>query len=273
MLLTREVSDGLVVQSRPRIIGLAAMRTLVVLPTFNEVENLEEVVTLLRQSVPLADILVIDDSSPDGTADLARKMSELLGQIEVLERPRKSGLGSAYRRGFAVAIERGYDVVVEMDSDLSHDPRSLPALIDACESGADLAIGSRYVEGGKIPDWPIERKFLSRGGNLYASAVLGIDVKDATAGFRAYRTGLLSKIEPLALRAEGYGFQIEMAYIISRMGGTIVERPITFVDRVKGDSKMSWNIVGEAMFLVTWWGLRDRVIRPLAALLGIRRRA
>ena len=236
------------------------MRVLVVLPTFNEALNIEAILERLRAAVPDADLLVIDDSSPDGTGKLAEKVGADLGQIEVLSRPAKSGLGSAYRLGFQLAIDRGYDVCVEMDSDFSHEPERLPALIAAVGDGADLAIGSRYVPGGSTPSWPRSRRWLSRGGNLYAAAVLGFRVKDATAGFRAYSTDMLQMIGPSRLRAEGYGFQVEMAYMVHRLGGSITELPITFRDRTAGESKMSKEIVVEALALVTWWGLRNRVL-------------
>ena len=236
------------------------MRVLVVLPTYNEAGNIAEVLRRLRSAVGDADLLVIDDSSPDGTGELAEKVAAELGQIEVRSRPAKSGLGSAYRLGFELAIDRGYDVCVEMDSDFSHEPERLPELLRAVGDGADLAIGSRYVPGGSTPSWPRSRRWLSRGGNTYAALVLGLRVKDSTAGFRAYRTAMLKEVGPSRLRAEGYGFQVEMAYMVHRLGGTIVEVPITFRDRTVGESKMSKEIVVEALALVTWWGLRNRVL-------------
>lgn len=236
------------------------MRALVVLPTYNEAENLEEVVKRLRAAEPDADVLVVDDSSPDGTADLAEELDRRFGDIAVLRRPAKSGLGSAYRDGFRRGLEQGYDVLVEMDSDLSHDPAALPELLGAVANGADLAIGSRYVPGGSIPHWPWHRRLLSRGGNRYAGLVLGLEVRDSTAGYRAYAAPALSAIDLDAVRADGYGFQVEMAYAVARNGGRIVEVPIKFVDRERGTSKMSARIVVEAMILVTWWAFRDRVL-------------
>lgn len=237
------------------------MRTLVVLPTYQEAENISTVLRRLRAAVPAADILVVDDSSPDGTAEVAKAEAHELGGIDVLVRPDKDGLGSAYRAGFVEGIAQGYDVLVEMDSDLSHDPATLPSLLDAVDQGADLAIGSRYVPGGSIPNWPLHRRSLSRYGNIYAARMLGLDVADSTSGFRAYRSDVLSRIDLEAVRANGYGFQIEMAYRVARLGGRITERPIEFVDRTRGVSKMSFRVVIEALALVTWWGLRDRLAR------------
>ena len=237
------------------------MRTLVILPTYQEAANVAEVLTRLRAAVPEADILVIDDSSPDGTAELAKTRGHELGGVDVLVRSGKQGLGSAYRTGFAEGLARGYDVLVEMDSDLSHAPEALPALLAAVAGGADLAIGSRYVPGGSIPAWPVHRRLLSRWGNRYAAAALGLTVSDSTSGFRAYRAETLGGIDLDSVRADGYGFQIEMAYRVARAGGGITELPITFVDRRRGTSKMSWPIIVEALALVTWWSARDRVLQ------------
>jgi dolichol-phosphate mannosyltransferase len=237
------------------------VRALVVLPTYDEAANIQEVLRLLRAACPDAHVLVVDDGSPDGTADLAEAMNDEIGDVEVMRRPSKSGLGSAYRDGFRHGLLNGFDVMVEMDSDLQHDPAALPSLLAAVEEGADLAIGSRYIPGGSIPDWKWHRRALSKWGNRYASAVLGIGVKDATSGFRAYASEALAKIDFQTVRADGYGFQIEMAHRVLQSGGTVHEVPIQFVDRVRGTSKMSSRIVGEALVLVTWWGLRDRVLR------------
>jgi dolichol-phosphate mannosyltransferase len=237
------------------------MRTLIIIPTYLEAENIAEVLRRVRMSVPDGDVLVVDDNSPDGTAELAKTTSAEIGQIEVLVQPGKGGLGVAYRAGFAHGFTNGYDVIVQMDADFSHDPAALPELLCEIAAGADVAIGSRYVAGGRIPDWPRTRRVLSRVGNFYASTVLGIKVHDTTSGFRAYRADVLATVEAEATRATGYGFQVELAYRAHRLGARIVEVPITFNDRVRGVSKMSWHIIGEAMSLVTWWGLRDRVLR------------
>jgi len=236
------------------------VRALVVLPTYQEAGNIRTALTRLRDAVPDASILVVDDNSPDGTAELAEAINEELGGIEVLRRPGKQGLGSAYRAGFAHGLERGFDVLVEIDADGSHDPAVLPQLLAAVEDGADLAIGSRYVPGGSTPEWPATRRAISVIGNRYAGAVLGLDVRDSTAGFRAYRAEILRKLDLPEIRADGYGFQVEMAYRISRLGGRIVERPIVFRDRVEGVSKMSWRIVAEALVYVTSWAVRDRLV-------------
>jgi dolichol-phosphate mannosyltransferase len=247
------------------------VKPLVVLPTYNEAENILEVLGRVRESAPEADVLVVDDGSPDGTADIAEKWGAEHGGVQVLRRAAKSGLGSAYRAGFATGLEQAYDILIEMDSDLQHDPAMLPALIHAVEDGADLAIGSRYVPGGAVPGWKLSRRMISQGGNLYAGMVLGMHVRDATAGFRAYAADALRKIDLPAIRADGYGFQIEMAYTVNTNGGRIVEVPITFGERQRGTSKMSSRIVVEALVLVTWWGLRDRILRPIADLVARRR--
>jgi dolichol-phosphate mannosyltransferase len=179
----------------------------------------------------------------------------------VLRRPVKQGLGSAYRAGFAIGLEKGYEALVQIDADLSHDPAVLPDLLRALESGADLAIGSRYVSGGEIPHWPWFRRALSRYGNLYAAFVLGTGVKDATSGYRAYRADTLKSIDYATTRSKGYGFQIETEYRVHSWGGRITEVPIVFTDRVRGYSKMSWFIFAEELLLVTWWGMRDRARR------------
>ena len=239
------------------------MRCLVVIPTYQEVGNVEEVLRRSRAALPDGEVLVVDDGSPDGTADRAEALAAELGSVSVLRRQSKDGLGAAYRAGFAWGIERGFEVLVEMDADLQHDPAALPLLVGTVEGGAELAIGSRYVEGGSIPAWSWHRRALSRYGNRYAALVLGLPVADATSGFRAYHANVLRLLDTSAFRADGYGFQIETAYRISRAGGRVAEVPIAFGDRTAGESKMSWRIVAEALVLVTWWGARDRLFHRL----------
>jgi len=236
-------------------------RVLLITPTYQEAQNIEEFLKRARAGFPAADILVVDDNSPDGTADLADAAAISLGQIEVLRRPGKAGLGSAYRAGFAIGLARGYDMLVQIDADLSHDPAVVPSLISALESGADLAIGSRYVPGGSIPNWPARRRALSKYGNAYTGFMLRTGVVDATAGFRAYKAAVLRRIDYSATRSKGYGFQIETAYRVAKTGSKIVEVPITFTDRVRGHSKMSLAVMVEEMIMVSWWGIRDRILR------------
>lgn len=236
-----------------------AARVLVVLPTYNEIENVDEVLRRTRRALPGATILVVDDDSPDGTADRVDILARGDRDLHVLRRHGKQGLGSAYRAGFRRGLAEGYGVMVEMDSDLSHDPAVLPDLVAAIESGADLAIGSRYVPGGSVPGWPLLRRLISRTGCGYARMMLRVPVADATSGFRAYRASALEAIDLDHVRADGYGFQVEMAYRVHTMGGTIAEIPIEFRDRTLGSSKMSTRIVIEALLLVTRWGLRDRI--------------
>lgn len=231
-----------------------------VLPTYNEILNIDAMVRSLRDVVPAADILVVDDASPDGTADAVRSLSSELGRIELLSRAAKSGLGSAYRAGFAWGLERGYDHFVEIDCDFSHDPAALARLLELGETH-DVVIGSRYIPGGSIPKWSLPRRLLSRLGNQYASIMLGLDVADSTAGYRVYSSRALEVIDFATVGADGYGFQIEMTYRARRGGASIVESPIAFRDRTRGESKMSGAIVLEALFLVTRWGI-ERLVRP-----------
>jgi dolichol-phosphate mannosyltransferase len=239
---------------------MTSVRPLVVIPTYNESENIERMLTRIKESLPEAGILVVDDGSPDGTGDLVKASAADLDDVHLLARTEKSGLGSAYRAGFAWGLERGYDAMIEIDADFSHDPSALPSILAPLSNGYDVSIGSRYVAGGTIPNWAWHRHLLSRGGNRYASAVLGLGVLDATAGFRAYAADMLRALDLDRIRAEGYGFQIEMTYRCKQHGGRIVEVPISFVDRAAGESKMSSTIVVEALGLVTWWGL-GRVVR------------
>ncbi|MBU6233438.1 MAG: polyprenol monophosphomannose synthase [Acidobacteria bacterium] len=229
------------------------MRTLVVLPTYNEIANIERMLRTLRSTVPDCDILVVDDGSPDGTADVADVIARELGQISILRRSGKGGLGSAYRAGFTWGLEAGYEAFVEIDCDFSHDPRALPEML-ALATSNEVVIGSRYVPGGAIPSWSTSRLMLSKGGNRYASLMLGLHVADSTAGYRVYTKSALSKIGYQTVRADGYGFQIEMTYRARSAGCSIVEFPISFTDRTEGESKMSRAIVTEALWMVTKWG-------------------
>jgi dolichol-phosphate mannosyltransferase len=245
------------------------MLPLVVLPTYNESENIEGVIRRIREALPEAGMLVVDDGSPDGTAYIAERLGKELGQVEVMRRPAKAGLGSAYRAGFAWGLERGFEAFVEMDSDLSHEPEALPSLVAPLAEGIDLVVGSRYIPGGSIPNWRLHRRLLSQGGNIYASLMLGLHVTDSTSGFRAYGADILRRVDLGAVRADGYGFQIEMVHQVLEHGGTVTEVPIRFVDRVEGKSKMSGHIVVEALVLVTWWAF----LRVARAFLGVLRPA
>ena len=234
---------------------------LVITPTYNESESIAEVVERLFAACgERVDLLVIDDGSPDGTADIVRDLQRSDPRIHLHERQGKLGLGTAYVTGFKWAIERGYDAVVEMDADLSHDPADVPRLLEGLES-ADLVIGSRYVPGGGVSNWGRARRILSTGGNLYARLWLGYRVKDSTAGFRAYRTAALAEESLEDVRSEGYGFQIEMTRRFHRAGRRLLEVPIIFTERVRGRSKMNRRIVIEALLAVTRWGIGDRLGR------------
>ena len=239
--------------------GAAARQVLVVIPTYNERENLGPIVSRLAAAAPDAHVLVVDDGSPDGTGELADKMAaeDDRGRVHVMHRTEKAGLGAAYVAGFEWALERDYDVIVEMDADGSHAPEDLPRMLDKL-AGADLVIGSRYVSGGHTVNWPWRRWVLSRGANLYANIALGAGVNDITAGYRAYRREVLEKLKLRTVASAGYCFQIDLAWRTLEAGFTIVEVPITFTEREHGVSKMSGNIVQEALVRVTKWGLRRR---------------
>ncbi|MGB7860621.1 MAG: polyprenol monophosphomannose synthase [Acidimicrobiia bacterium] len=227
----------------------------VVVPTFNERENLEQVAAAVTAHGYR--LTIVDDNSPDGTGRIADRLAKSDPLIGVIHRVQKQGLGPAYVEAFDTLLETGgSSVIIEMDADFSHDPEDLPRLVEAVEAGADLAIGSRYVPGGATPDWPMARRMISRGGNWYAGFMLGLTVKDATAGFRAFRADALSRLPYAHAEASGYGFQVEMAWRADRMGLTIVEIPISFTDRTRGKSKMGMRIVVEAMWLVTVWGIK-----------------
>ncbi|HKY49163.1 MAG TPA: polyprenol monophosphomannose synthase [Acidimicrobiia bacterium] len=228
----------------------------VVVPTYNERENLPHMAAaVLLHGYRL---IVVDDNSPDGTGSLADELAAATPGLEVIHRPSKQGLGPAYGQGFRQALDGGADVVVQMDCDFSHNPNDIPRLVAAVEAGADLGLGSRYVPGGDTPDWPWHRKFLSRGGNIYARIMLGIPIRDATGGFRAWTAPGLMSLPFEAAEASGYGFQVEMAMRAVDQGLKVEEVPIVFRDRARGYSKMGLDIVFEAMRLVTVWGLRRR---------------
>jgi dolichol-phosphate mannosyltransferase len=233
-------------------------RIVMVVPTFNEADNLAWLVGRLRAAQPSVDVLVVDDNSPDGTGDLADELAAADPAVHVLHRPGKGGLGAAYLAGFAWALEAGYDVVGEMDADGSHQPEQLHRLLEALNGGADLVIGSRYVPGGSVVNWPKRREAISRGGNLYVRTLLGISVRDATAGYRVFRRGALEKIDLASVESTGYVFQTDLVTRCLRAGLTVVEVPIEFVERVRGDSKMSGAVAAESLRRITRWGLRER---------------
>lgn len=233
--------------------GVDPQSVTVTVPTYNELENLPHLVTqIVAHGYRL---LIIDDNSPDGTGRMADSFASDLDLVSVLHREKKEGLGPAYAAGFDRALGEGAGIVIEMDADFSHDPADLPRLVAAVERGADLAIGSRYVPGGSTPDWPLIRRVISKGGNLYARTLLGIPIRDATAGFRAFRADALRRLPYRRAEASGYGFQVEMAWRAHREGLVIIEVPVTFRDRTRGKSKMGPFIVAEAMALVTVWGV------------------
>lgn len=235
---------------------------MVVIPTYQEADNIVALLRAIRSAVPTLDVLVADDASPDGTGRLAEDVAAELGGIQVLHRPGKSGLGAAYRHGFRHALDAGYDTVVQMDADFSHDPAVLPALLRALDDGADVAVGSRYVAGGSVPNWTWLRRLLSRWGNEYARRMLRLSMNDATTAFRAYRAEMLERIDIDGTTANGYLFQIETAYRLSNAGAQVTELPITFVDRVAGASKMAVvRTMVETELRVTWWGVALRAPR------------
>jgi dolichol-phosphate mannosyltransferase len=233
-------------------------RTLVVIPTLNEAGNVATVLGRVRAAVPGAHVLIVDDGSDDGTPELVELLAASLGHIRVARRHGPRGLGPAYRHGFATGLADGFDTLVEMDADLSHDPVDLPAILEALEDGADLAIGSRYVDGGLTVDWPKRRELLSRAGGWYARTMLRCPVRDITSGFRAYRADLLRAMDLGSIGSTGYGFQIEMTNRAQRVGATITEVPIVFRERTAGTSKMSAGIALEAIAMVTRTAIRDR---------------
>jgi dolichol-phosphate mannosyltransferase len=234
------------------------VRCVVVVPTFNEKENVADLLRALRRTIPDAWVMIVDDLSPDGTGEIADRVADELGQVIVLHREGKPGLGAAYRHGFDQAFERDFEIIVSMDCDFSHDPAVIPTMIDLIERGADVVIGSRYVQGGGTQDWPLRRRLLSRWGNRYTGALLGVNVRDCTAGFRAYRADTLKAIDPSSTSAEGYTFLTELTRRLARHDANLQETPILFKDREKGTSKMSAKIIVESMLRVTGWGVADR---------------
>ena len=231
------------------------------MPTYNERQNLEPVAGRVRMALPEADLLVVDDNSPDGSGDIADKLAEADPHVQVMHRTEKAGLGKAYIAGFGWALERGYDVIIEMDADGSHQPEHLPSLVGAL-TRADLAIGSRWVPGGRVVNWPRSREVLSRSANAYTRLMLGLGVRDATAGFRASRAATLRTISLDEVQSTGYCFQIDLTLRVAEAGLKIVEVPITFVEREHGASKMSNNIILEAFWRVAQWGVAKRLHRP-----------
>ena len=227
---------------------------LVVIPTYNEAGSIAAIVARTRAAIPEADILIVDDASPDGTGDIADTLAAD-DAVSVLHRPGKDGLGQAYLAGFALALDRGYPYIAEMDADGSHDPAELPAMLAIARDGADLVIGSRWVPGGSVHNWPWLRRAISRGGNWYSRFVLGSRIRDITAGFRVFRAASLAQLTTRTVSSQGYCFQVELAWRVERSGGTVVEHPIAFVERENGRSKMHAGIVTEALVRVTGWGL------------------
>jgi dolichol-phosphate mannosyltransferase len=232
---------------------------LVVIPTYDERDNLEPVLSRLHAAVPTADVLIVDDASPDGTGELADALAAADPRISVLHRAGKAGLGAAYLAGFAAALRGDYQVVVEMDADGSHPPEDLPALLAALDDDADV-VGSRYVPGGVVRNWPMHRELISRGGNLYSRVALGVPIKDITAGYRAFRRQVLEELDLDEVSSQGYCFQIDMAWRAVQAGFRVREVPITFTERERGRSKMSGAIVAEAFWRVMCWGT-SRVLR------------
>jgi dolichol-phosphate mannosyltransferase len=232
-------------------------RVLVIIPTYNEAENIRIITDRLRRAVPTAHVLVADDNSPDGTGDIADELAADDDHIKVLHREGKQGLGAAYLAGFAWARDHGYDVAVEMDADGSHAPEELPKLLDALTT-ADVVLGSRWVPGGTVVNWPFHRFVISRTGNFYVRMAIGVPIKDITGGYRAFRMAVLDKIELDSVASQGYCFQVDLAWRALRHGFRVVELPITFAERERGASKMSSSIVREALWRTTVWGVQAR---------------
>jgi len=241
-------------------------RTLVIIPTYNERDNIGRIVERLHAALPGTDVLIVDDGSPDGTGAIADGLAAADDRIHVMHRTEKNGLGAAYIAGFRWGLDRGYTVLVEMDADGSHAPEQLHLLLERVDAGADLVLGSRYVPGGTVVNWPWHREVLSRGGNIYSRLALGVKVSDITGGYRAYRREVLETLDLDAIASHGYCFQVDLAWRTLQAGFTVAEVPITFTEREIGESKMSGNIVQEALLRVTLWGLRSRYERVRALL-------
>jgi len=233
--------------------------TLVVIPTYNEAENIEAILDAVLAANPEAQLLIVDDGSPDGTGEIAEQRSSTDSRIHLLHHGSKRGLGRAYVAGFLWGLAREFDRFIEIDADFSHDPAAIPNLL-AGASNADAVIGSRYVPGGRVEGWSWGRHLLSRAGNLYARIILGFPVRDSTSGFRCYKRSVLEAVELRKVDSQGYAFQIDMTYRAWRLGCLIAEIPITFTERREGRSKMSRRIVAEALLSLTWWGLRDLIL-------------
>ncbi|MCL3778191.1 MULTISPECIES: polyprenol monophosphomannose synthase [unclassified Actinomyces] len=251
------------------------MRTVVVIPTYNEIESLPGALERVRAAAPQAHVLVVDDSSPDGTGAFADARAAEDDHVHVLHRQEKNGLGPAYLAGFAWALDAGYELVVEMDADGSHRAEDLALLLQRAQmsDAPDLVIGSRWVSGGATEGWDARRVALSRAGNLYINAMLGTRVKDATAGFRVYTASVLRRLDLSRVEALGYGFQVNMTLLVEEAGGRVVEMPITFVEREAGRSKLSGGIFTEELALVTKWGLRRRAAQLGGLVQQVRERA
>lgn len=232
-------------------------RVVMVIPTYNEADNIVEIVRRVRAAVPAADVLVVDDGSPDGTGRLADRLAAQDAHVQVVHRTVKEGLGAAYLEGFRIALQRGYDVIGEMDADGSHQPEELPRLLGALED-ADLVLGSRWVPGGSVVNWPWTRQALSRGGNLYTRILLGIPVRDVTGGFRLFRRTTLEKIDLPSVQSVGYCFQADLAWRTVEAGFRVREVPIEFVERVRGESKMTADVAAESLRRITSWGVHER---------------
>jgi dolichol-phosphate mannosyltransferase len=238
-----------------------AGRMLTIVPTYLEADNIEVFLRRYREVNPDVDVLVVDDSSPDGTAAIAERVAAELGQIEVSVQATKGGLGTAYRHGMRIALDRGYDLIGQIDADLSHDPAAVPSLRAKMTDGIGMVVGSRYVPGGAIPHWPFHRRMASKWGNRYTRWVLGMKITDTTSGFRLWRADTIERTKLLDTRSRGYLFQIENAYRVAQLGLGVAEVPITFTDRVRGRSKMDSGVIWEELSRVTWWGFRDRILR------------